>query len=123
MFIAQLIDFYLGKRSPAPFFQKNYEIGSKYYFPNFDTLLETIAYMFTHHARITFPVFSPAIQYDPVQKVFGISHHEKVLLYSHEFWDKLLTEKYKRMDHLKPIMEFMAFQNEYLSEIIATVMV
>lgn len=58
-------------------------------------MIEIINYMVKLHTGITYPNSTPYHVYEGLKVIYQYSQLEKFLLYYPEFWDKLLSEKYK----------------------------
>jgi hypothetical protein len=111
-FIAVLIDFYLGERSPLKDFMgvgtKKQNIGNKFTDPECNPLIETIAILVK---RMKFPVNQPvnSASFEGLP-VYEPSDNDLLSLCSLDFYDRTLKEKYDPVS-FGSIIQSMAHEN------------
>jgi len=115
-FVAILIDFYLGNKSPVPeLSEKKHSIGNRYVDPEFNPLIQTLARLI-ERARVqtrsgTPPLTSAARRGLPT---YDLSQNDMKCLLASDFYDKTLKEKYD-FQSFGLIVQHLCFENEEFS--------
>ena len=121
-FIAVLIDFYLEKRSPIPYFsEKKHSLGNRYVEPEFNSLIQTVAIM-VRRSRITTKTGSlpPTSMADKGVPTYELSENDVKCVMCSAFYEKTLKEKYDYTS-TGTIIKHFCFENDALTYNLANI--
>ena len=115
-FVAVLIDFYLGNKSPVPeLSEKKHSIGNRYVDPEFNPLIQTLARLIE---RAKVPTKSGAPPLTSAARrglpTYDLSRNDMKCLLASDFYDKTLREKYD-FQAFGLIVQHLCFENDEFS--------
>ncbi|KRW99755.1 Armadillo-type fold [Pseudocohnilembus persalinus] len=134
LILARFMDFFIGSdKTPLVIFkQPQNQIGNRFYSARYKPVLQVIITLLIDSKNSTYPEVNPSLNNAKQQsEKFDLNVYDKKCLYNQFFWDKLFA--YSNEDSMQAnknislseliscLIQHMAYENEFLSEVIAQV--